>query len=241
MTPVSTPLVEMEDVVKEGVGAPLRIRRLRLAEGDRLAVGGLSPAAAEMMVLLISGAALPDHGAVRIEGQDTRSIATDAQWLAALDRFGIVTRRAVLLEALSVASNLALPLTLAIDPLAPDVLAAVEALSDRVGLARARLSVPASALTPDERLRVHLARALALTPRVLLLEQPMADVSDGRTRAALGAALRAAAGDTGLGWLSLDDDEAFAVASGARRLRLDPETGDLSDTGFWKRLWRSRP
>ena len=48
---------------------------------------------------LVTGAAVPDEGAVVVAGRDTRDIATDTEWLASLDRFGIVTDRAVLLDA----------------------------------------------------------------------------------------------------------------------------------------------
>jgi len=40
-------------------------------------------------------------------------------WLAAVDRFGIVSERAVLLDVLSVVQNLAVPFTLEIEPPLP--------------------------------------------------------------------------------------------------------------------------
>ena len=62
-----------------------------------------------MFVHLVTGASVPDEGAVKVAGRDTRDIATDTEWLTSLDRFGIVTHRAVLLDGMSVAANLALP------------------------------------------------------------------------------------------------------------------------------------
>jgi len=234
------PLIELGGISKaHGTGMPLRLEGLRVAAGDRLVLSGFSAAAAEMMVLLISGAALPDEGAVRIEGQDTRAIATDTQWLSALDRFGIVTERAVLLDTLPVAANLALPITLAIDPVDPAVRGRVDALAADVGLGAARLDLPASVLSAEERVRLHLARALALGPRILLLEHPTRGIGDRAARAGLGHALRQATDRHAIGWLAFDDDEEFAAASRGRRLRLEAGTGRLVDTGdFWRRLFR---
>ena len=56
-----------------------------------MTLSGLDAHAAEMFMHLITGASVPDEGAVVVAGHDTRTIATDTEWLASLDRFGIVT------------------------------------------------------------------------------------------------------------------------------------------------------
>ena len=40
-----------------------------------------------------------------VAGRRTSEIATDTEWLSSLDRFGIVTHRAILLDSLSVAAK----------------------------------------------------------------------------------------------------------------------------------------
>ncbi len=110
-----------------------------MGRSDRLALSGFDAAPPRLFVHLVTGAALPDEGDVSVDGHNTRDIATDTEWLASLDRFGIVTERAVLIDALPIAANLALPLTLAIDPMPEDVRASVEALAARVGLRAERL------------------------------------------------------------------------------------------------------
>jgi predicted ABC-type transport system involved in lysophospholipase L1 biosynthesis ATPase subunit len=214
---------------------PLRIARLILAPRERVALAGFDAAAAELFVNLVTGAAVPDEGDVRIAGRNTREIATDTEWLASLDRFGIVTERAVLLEGLSVASNLALPLTLAIDPMADDTRTRVEGLAAAVGLDPARLTAPASTLSAEERVRAHLARALGPEPQVLLLEHPTARLSSDASQA-IGATLKAVSETRQLGWVALTEDEEFARAAGGRRLRLDAKSGKLLEDGFWRRL-----
>jgi predicted ABC-type transport system involved in lysophospholipase L1 biosynthesis ATPase subunit len=160
------PLIDLSGVVKRGPGlGPLRIEKLVVHRGDRVALEGLDATAAEVLLNLVTGAALADEGTVSVAGADTRSIATDTEWLKSLDRFGIVTDRAVLVGALSVAANIALPITLSIDPLADDVRAQVEQLAADACRPHARDA--ADHWTPRH-VRVHLARAIATRPEVLL-------------------------------------------------------------------------
>jgi phospholipid/cholesterol/gamma-HCH transport system ATP-binding protein len=234
---VPPPTIEMVGVTRQYAGpTPLRVRNLAIASGDRWVLTGLDRGAAEMFVLLVTGAAVPDAGTVRIDGRDTREITTDTAWLSSLDRFGIVTDRAVLIDRLSIRENLALPLTLSIDPLADEVRAQVDVLAGEAGLAVSRLPEPASTLTADERLRAHLARALALNPAVLLLEQPTAGLDSDDRRAAFGETMRALADRRGLGWIALTDDLAFARASRGDVRRLVTATGDIRREPLWRRL-----
>jgi ABC-type lipoprotein export system ATPase subunit len=212
---------------------PLRIADLTAGPADRLVLSGLDAGAAEVFINLITGASVPDEGQVLVGGRNTRDIATDTEWLASLDRFGIVTERSVLLEKLNVADNLALPLTLAIDPIPDEWRPRVEALADEVGLARPRLEAPASTLSPEERVRVHLGRALGPGPDMLLLEHPTARL-DGGSAAAFGRTLQIVSGARGIGWIAVTDDEHFARAAGGRRLRLEAATGQLKPAGRWR-------
>jgi ABC-type lipoprotein export system ATPase subunit len=235
MTDARTPLLEIVGLEKSLQGLPpLRIGHLAVAAGDRYVLGGFDAALAETFVHLVTGALLPDAGEIRVAGRNTRDIATDTEWLASLDRFGIVTERAVLLEAMTAAANLALPLTLAIDPMPADILARVHELAAHAGLAAGRLTTAASALSPEERVRVHLGRALAVHPQVLLLEHPTSRL-DPRAAEALGVTIRQVAESDNLAWLALTNDEAFARAAGGTRLRLKASTGQLAKEGFWKR------
>ena len=240
----SAALVEMAGVSREYAGSrPLRVISLVIAAGDRLVLSGLDTGAAEAFIYLVTGAALPDTGTVRVAGVDTRAIATDTEWLASLDRFGIVTSRAVLIDKLAVASNLALPITLEIEPMSPGTRAEVTLLADAAGLARDRLDAPVSALTPAERMRLHLARAMAMRPELVLLEHPTASIETADERASFGDTLRVAAVARGFGFLALSNDPEFAAGTGGRVMKL-MEDGSLNETrsrkGRSRRKWRSR-
>jgi ABC-type transporter Mla maintaining outer membrane lipid asymmetry ATPase subunit MlaF len=221
-----------------GESSPLLLQQLEIAAGAQLVLSGLDAAAAEVFVNLITGAALPDEGDVHVWGRDTREIATDTEWLSSLDPLGIVTRRAVLIEQLSIVSNLALPLTLAVDPVAPDVRERLERLARMAGLPAERLDAPAATLSGEERVRVHLARALAPEPALLVLEHPTEGL-DARASTALGATLKQIGREMTLTWIALSNDAAFARATGAERRVVVRETGAVRGAGFWNRCRES--
>ncbi len=232
------PLVEITGLRKQYGGLrPLRINALSVAPGERVTLRGLDAQAAEMLVLLVTGASLPDEGTVRIAGGDTREISTDTQWLTSLDVFGMVTARAVLLDSLTLESNLALPLTLSIDPVSIEVRATVAALAQEVELDSA-LSAHANTLAEGARVRVHLARALATEPRMLLLEHPTAKLASEEATA-FGRLLAAIAKRRNIAWLALTEDEAFVEAAGGRLGQLVAASGDIRvpATRRWGRFW----
>lgn len=241
MTAAAAPLIAITGVSKAYGGLrPLRLRALEVHPADRVNIAGLDAMAAEVFVHLITGAAVPDEGTIRIGGQDTRAIATDTEWLHSLDRFGIVTRRAVLLESLSVESNLALPLTVAIDPVADAVRDQVGRLAAEVSLPLSCLSEPAARLSPTDRVRLHIARALALDPALLVLEHPTADINEADGRVALGDVVRRAAERRTLAVVAITEDEAFARATGGQMRRLQPASGELAGEGILSRLFGTR-
>ena len=235
---MSVPLLELSDVSKEYRGLrPLRIARLTVAAGDQIAIVGLDQAAAEVFVSLVTGTTLPDRGEGRMFGRPTASISDSAEWLALVDRFGIVSERAVLLDRLSVVQNLAVPFTLDIEPPVDDVRLRAQALAREVGLPEVWWAKPIAQLDPMGRVRVRFGRAIALDPAVLLLEHISASV--GRAEVAtLGAEMRAVAARRGAALLAVTADEAFAEAVAAHVLTLEPATGRLKERH--RRRWFGR-
>jgi ABC-type transporter Mla maintaining outer membrane lipid asymmetry ATPase subunit MlaF len=232
------PIVEIQGVIKAYPALrPLRLEELVVSGADRLVLRGLDAGAAEMFVHLVTGAALPDEGTVRVSGRDTREIATDTEWLTFLDRFGIVTHRAVLIDKLPVAANLALPLTLSIDPMPDAVRSQVAGLAAGVGLASDCLDRPVAELDDVGRLQLHLARAIANRPAMVMLEHPTSQLDARDASARFGQALRSVSDARGFGWIALSEDQAFADASGGRVMVLDAASGRLSSAGKGWRRW----
>ena len=162
---------------------PLRVQELTIAPGERVAVSGFDAGAAEVLVNLVTGASVPDEGDVRVLGQRTADIAGGDEWLASLDRFGIVSPRGVLLEGATLEQNLAMPMTLQIDPVPPAIAEKVVELARQCGIVTAEADVRASlqVVTGEApaaiRARVHFARAIALEPALLILEHPGAELT----------------------------------------------------------------
>ena len=207
---------------------PLRIAKLRVAAGDRVALLGFDQPTAEVFVNLATGATLPDAGEVSVFGLPTRAIEDSADWLATVDRFGIVSERAVLLDALTVIQNLSMPFTLEIEPPPDPVRERAEALAREVGLDEAAWTRPVAELGPAGWLRVRFGRAIALGPTILLLEHASARLAREQV-AALGAQLRAVAAARGIALVALTADGAFAKAVAERVLTLEPATGRLKE------------
>lgn len=227
-------LVRLRNVVKDYKGLrPLRIEALDVHEGQLVALVGLDQAMAEVLVDLMTAAIVPDSGDVVVFGQRTDAIADRQAWLETLDRFGLLTERAVLLEQLTVQQNLALPFSLALDDLTPPVRDRVSGLAVEIGLAQ-RLDDRTGTLDAPQRLRVRLGRALALGPRVLLAEHPNATLDAGEQRA-FAADLKRIAKARRAASIVLTANQDFARVAADDVLVLQPATGALVPSSGWRR------
>ena len=224
---MNTPVIQISGVSKSYSGLrPLRIQELVVEKGERVAVSGFDAAGAELLVNLVTGASLPDQGTIRTFGRATSEIEDGEAWIASLDRFGIVSSRAVMLEGSSLQSNLALPFTLEIDPVAPSVLPKVIALARECGIAREDLSKQVGELPAHVRVRAHLARAVALNPELLLIEHPTVDVAEAE-KIRLAQDVAHVVHGRGASALVMTTDAEFAEAVAHRSLALQPATGAM--------------
>jgi putative ABC transport system ATP-binding protein len=229
-------MIHLSGIVKAvAAPQPFKLNEFSAQATDRIVLTGLDEVQAELFIHLVTGAVLPDEGRVQIGGHDTREIATDTEWLKSLDRFGIVTARAVLIDKLSAAANLALPLTVSIDPMSEDVRERVMAAGKGAGLSEGQLNFAVGELGPAARLRLHLARAVIGAPELILLEHPTAGLPATES-AAFGTTLAKLAVERGFGWIAISNDDAFARASGGNRLALDSKTGKVRARRRWP-LW----
>ena len=168
----------------------------------------------------------PDIEAVR---QVDRTL-TPGKTLALVGESGCgksVTARAVLLDRMTVRQNVALPLTIEIDPISESMVPQADALAVEAGIDPAWLGRPAHEAPMPVRLRIHLARALALRPQLLLLEHPTAAL-EAADRPAFADDVRRAADARHLTVLACSQDREFARRLAARFLQLHPGTGTLT-------------
>lgn len=214
---------------------PLRIEALWLGADQRVAITGIDGPGAELLVNLITGATLPGAGDVTVFGHATSAIANADDWLATLDLCGLVSVRAVLVDELSLAANIATAFTLSIDPIPDRVLGDVRRLAAEVDLPAGLFDVRVGDLDAAVRARCHLARALASDPRLLVLEH--ANVLAADHAVAFGRVIARVARSRRLALLALTADRGFAWVVAQRVLALDPATGELLAGSRWRR-WR---
>jgi polar amino acid transport system ATP-binding protein len=215
---------------------PLRLSALSVVPGERVAIVGLDAPAAEVLVNMLTGAMLPDEGDVQVCGRATSAIADADDWLSTLDRVGMVSARAILVEALTVAQSIAMAFTLSLDPTPTAVLADVRRLAREAGLSDSHLEQRIADVAPLIRAQCRLARALAQQPSVLLLEHANGLVPTDPE--GFGRAIAALAKTRGLAVIALTADMAFARVVADRVLVLDGATGGLKEQSGWRRWLR---
>lgn len=162
-------MIELQDVGfgYHGGGRLLEKASLSLPRGSFHFLTGPSGAGKTTVLRLISADLLPDAGRVTVFGEDTARLDRDG--IAGLRRrIGVVHQDTQFLNHLPVAENIALPLTIAGQPID---LGAIRDLLGWVQLAPQARALPPS-LSGGERQRAALARAVILSPDVILADEP---------------------------------------------------------------------
>ena len=168
------PIVEVVDVhtrfgravVHDGV--TLSVRR-----GEIFAVAGASGSGKSTLLREMILLHRPDAGSIRVLGTDLRGVGEE-EALALRRRWGVLFERGALFSSLTVAENVALPLqehTRLGLPLVAELAALKVALA---GLPAAAAQKYPAELSGGMRKRAALARAIALDPELLFLDEPTA-------------------------------------------------------------------
>jgi nitrate/nitrite transport system ATP-binding protein len=174
------PFLELKNVCKGYGSAGARTEVLKnidltVEEGEFVAIVGYSGAGKTTLISMIAGLLRPDSGTVRLRGEDITAPGPDR---------GIVFQNYSLLPWLTVFENVAL----AVNQVFPDWTAEKRREQVEKYLAMVNLT-PATGKLPRElsggmRQRVSVARALAMEPKILLLDEPLGAL-DALTRATL--------------------------------------------------------
>jgi phospholipid/cholesterol/gamma-HCH transport system ATP-binding protein len=146
---------------------------LSVNRGETLAVLGRSGTGKSVLLRLIIGLDTPDSGAIRIHGQAIAGLALDRMG-EIRKKMGFLFQQAALYDSLTVQENVAFPLEHHRRDMAKSERAdRVKQLLAEVGLERDIDKMP-SDISGGMQKRVGLARALALEPEILLLDEPTA-------------------------------------------------------------------
>ena len=161
---------------------------LDLRPGEIHALIGPNGAGKSTLINLISGTLLPDAGSVHLGGTDVTRLGVSARARLGLGRTYQISS---LFPEFSALRNVMLAVQAQqgssfrfFRPVMADAALRDPALTllERVGLA-ARADVIAAELSHGERRQLELAMALALSPRLLLLDEPMAGMGPEGSRA----------------------------------------------------------
>lgn len=148
---------------------------LKVAEGEFVAIVGYSGSGKSTLISALAGLMEPDQGGVLFRGREIDGPGPER---------GVVFQSYSLMPWLTVAGNVRLAVDSVHSALsAAERAAIVDKYVDMVGLTAARDRRPAE-LSGGMRQRVSVARALAMQPEILLLDEPLSAL-DALTRAKL--------------------------------------------------------
>jgi branched-chain amino acid transport system ATP-binding protein len=194
-----TGLVELDDVrmsfgkvvVADGLS-------LSLAPGETLGVVGPNGAGKTSMLNLITGNLTPSRGRVLLDGADVTNLPVHARARLGIGRTYQVPQP---FGGMSVFENVLVGASYAGQSRHSDnaVDAAVEALRRTDLISRA--NVPAGRLTLLDRKRLELARALAIAPRVLLLDEIAGGLTEPEVERLVGTIRDIRGGGLGIIWI----------------------------------------
>jgi thiamine transport system ATP-binding protein len=196
---------------------------LELSDGQVLAVLGPSGCGKSTLLRAIAGLEPLTSGAIRWDGADLAGVPTHRRG------FVLMFQDGQLFEHLDVARNVGYALR------GPDRQRRIAELLELVGLEGYADRAPAT-LSGGERQRVALARSLAASPRLLLLDEPLSALDAG-LRERLAGDLRdilVRAGTTAL-LVTHDHEEAFTVADRLAVMR----QGRVVQSGDLDEVWRA--
>ena len=167
-------MIDLENVAYSyGGGELLSEMSLSIASGAFYFLTGPSGAGKTTFLKLCYGALVPTAGQIRIFGNDVRGMSRDEVALTRR-RIGVVHQDCQFIDHMSVLDNIALPLAVSgNNTLAED--ANLKELLAWVGLShRAKVFPPE--LSGGERQRAALARAIIMSPDVILADEPTGNV-----------------------------------------------------------------
>jgi len=214
---MSEPLLQVERLAKRfgGIVATDDVA-LEVAKGELHAIIGPNGAGKTTLIAQLSGQLRPDSGRIRFGGDDITALPMYRRSRLGLARSFQITSLFLDFSALD---NVALAVQAHAghsfhfwrDARAePELRQPARAALERVGLSN-RAELPASALSHGEHRLIELAMALAASPRMLLLDEPMAGLGPEES-ARMVDMLRALKGELTILLVEHDMEAVFALA-----------------------------
>ena len=203
--------IEVKNIVKKfGAFVALDNVDLKVGKGELLALLGPSGSGKTTLLRIIAGLDWPDAGEVRIDGEDALGRGASERHV------GFVFQHYALFRHMTVFENVAFGLRVQPRAIRKDeatIRARVKELLDLVQLDWLANRYP-SQLSGGQRQRIALARALAIEPRILLLDEPFGAL-DAKVRKELRQWLRSLHSEIHVTsiFVTHDQEEALEVAN----------------------------
>jgi ABC-type lipoprotein export system ATPase subunit len=216
------PLLAFEDVSKhvvDGGGrstAVLDRVSFEIEAGDSVGVWGMRRSGKSTLLRIAAGVELPDAGAVRFEGRDLTRMSRREVAQLLRTKIGLAPMEWHPTRNELVVDHVALP-ALSVGATLHDAQIAARAVLERVGVT-SRADARMVELSPGERTRVSIARAVVRNPALVLVDEPAATPSPG-DRDEICALLRSLAKDPALTLVVASEDVA-AIRTARRALTL---------------------
>lgn len=204
---------------------------LRVAAGETVALLGPSGSGKSTALGALAGFVRPTSGTVRLDGRDITDLPPARRGI------GVVLQSYALFPHMRVADNVAFGLKAQRVPRA-DIGSRVAEALDMVGMSTYGKRLPRE-LSGGQQQRIAIARALAIRPKVLLLDEPLAAL-DAQLRQSMLAELqqlKSALPDTAMLYVTHDQSEALALAD--RIVVMN--NARLMDVDTAENLWKRPP
>ena len=169
----SAPPIQVKALHKSfGEQSVLNGINLEVAPGETLTVLGQSGTGKSVLLKIIVGLQQPDSGSICIHGREIAGLSR-VQLNEIRKKIGFLFQNAALYDSLTVGENVAFPLKRQGQVPAAEIKNRVRELLTTVGMEKDLEKLP-SQISGGMQKRVGLARALALSPDILLFDEPTA-------------------------------------------------------------------
>jgi len=167
------PAIRVRELVKSfGEQVVLNRIDLEISHAETLAILGRSGAGKSVLLKLIIGLQKPEAGSIEVTGEEISALSLD-RLNQVRKKIGFSFQYSALYDSLTVEENVAFPLKRHTDMSTAERRCRVQELLSRVGMEDAAAKLPAE-ISGGMKKRVGLARALALNPEIMLLDEPTA-------------------------------------------------------------------